>query len=92
MVEKREVKEGDGHGKGKEKGKEGSGEGRKVSVRVRAADMPLALQRRAIRLAYDAVAAMPRLDSKRLALALKKVPSISQCSTSICWLLFGQLA
>jgi dynein light chain LC8-type len=42
-------------------------------VRVRAADMPLPLQRRAIRLAYEAIAAMPRLDSKRLALALKKV-------------------
>uniref|UniRef100_A0A0A9FC61 Dynein light chain n=1 Tax=Arundo donax TaxID=35708 RepID=A0A0A9FC61_ARUDO len=34
--------------------------------------MPLALQRRAIRLAYEAIAAMPRLDSKRLALVLKK--------------------
>ncbi|OEL33386.1 hypothetical protein BAE44_0005597 [Dichanthelium oligosanthes] len=74
--EKREVKE-DGDGKGKEiKGKDGGGlkeeGGRKVSVRVRAADMPLPLQRRAIRLAYEAIAAMPRLDSKRLALALKK--------------------
>ncbi|XP_062222946.1 uncharacterized protein LOC133921885 [Phragmites australis] len=72
--EKREVKE-EGDGKGKEiKEKEGGlkEENRKVSVRVRAADMPLALQRRAIRLAYEAIAAMPRLDSKRLALALKK--------------------
>ncbi|XP_062219439.1 uncharacterized protein LOC133919161 [Phragmites australis] len=69
--EKRKVKE-EGDGKGKEvKGKE---ETIKVSVRVRvrAADMPLALQRRAIRLAYEAITAMPRLDSKRLALALKK--------------------
>ncbi|CAN6232211.1 unnamed protein product, partial [Urochloa humidicola] len=80
--EKREVKEEEAagaDGKGKEiKGKECGGglkkeEGaRKVSVRVRAADMPLPLQRRAIRLAYEAIASMPRLDSKRLALALKK--------------------
>ncbi|KAG8082260.1 hypothetical protein GUJ93_ZPchr0014g47358 [Zizania palustris] len=51
---------------------EGNGEERKVAVRVRAADMPPALQRRAIRIAMEASAAMPRLDSKRLALALKK--------------------
>ncbi|WVZ74866.1 hypothetical protein U9M48_022987 [Paspalum notatum var. saurae] len=76
--EKREVKDegeerGDGK-KGKEevRGKDDDGAGRKVTVRVRAADMPLPLQRRAIRLAYEAIAAMPRLDSKRLALALKK--------------------
>ncbi|KAF8653024.1 hypothetical protein HU200_062462 [Digitaria exilis] len=61
--EKREVKDGGGL-------KEESG--KKVSVRVRAADMPLPLQRRAIRLAYEAIASMPRLHSKRLALALKK--------------------
>ncbi|CAD6260645.1 unnamed protein product [Miscanthus lutarioriparius] len=47
-------------------------EGRKVAVCVRAADMPLSLQRRAVRVAVEAVAAMPRLESKRLALALKK--------------------
>ncbi|RCV07012.1 hypothetical protein SEVIR_1G213600v4 [Setaria viridis] len=77
--EKREVKEegADGEGKqikGKVEGglKEEDGGSKKVSVRVRAADMPLPLQRRAIRLAYEAIAAMPRLDSKRLALALKK--------------------
>ncbi|XP_066327786.1 uncharacterized protein [Miscanthus floridulus] len=75
--EKREAKEA-GDGKGKEiKGKDDGGPkeedgSRKVSVRVRAADMPLPLQRRAVRLAYEAIAAMPRLDSKRLALALKK--------------------
>uniref|UniRef100_A0A0D9YU41 Dynein light chain n=1 Tax=Oryza glumipatula TaxID=40148 RepID=A0A0D9YU41_9ORYZ len=78
VVEKREVKGGGGgggqagKGKGKEKEMEKGKEERKVSVRVRAADMPLAMQRRAVRLAFDAVAAMPRLDSKRLALALKK--------------------
>ncbi|TVU14161.1 hypothetical protein EJB05_37608, partial [Eragrostis curvula] len=47
-------------------------EERKVAVRVRAADMPLPLQRRAVRIAAEAVAAMPKLESKRLALALKK--------------------
>uniref|UniRef100_A0ACD5ZG33 Uncharacterized protein n=1 Tax=Avena sativa TaxID=4498 RepID=A0ACD5ZG33_AVESA len=66
VVEKREVQEGDGKDSGKGK------EERKVSVRVRAADMPVPLQRRAIRLAYEAVAATPRVDGKRLALALKK--------------------
>ncbi|RCV33974.1 hypothetical protein SETIT_7G126100v2 [Setaria italica] len=50
---------------------EAKGEG-KVAVCVRAADMPLPLQRRAVRIAVEAVAAMPRLQSKRLALALKK--------------------
>ncbi|GJN21432.1 hypothetical protein PR202_gb08904 [Eleusine coracana subsp. coracana] len=70
--EKREVRRG-GDGKGKEEIKAGKDEEpKKVSVRVRAADMALPLQRRAIRLAYEAIAAMPRLDSKRLALALKK--------------------
>ncbi|RLM75474.1 putative dynein light chain type 1 family protein [Panicum miliaceum] len=48
------------------------GEGRKVAVCVRAADMALPLQRRAVRIAVEAVAAMPRLETKRLALALKK--------------------
>jgi dynein light chain LC8-type len=92
VVEKREVKgggggggqagKGKGKGKGKEKEMEKGKEERKVSVRVRAADMPLAMQRRAVRLAFDAVAAMPRLDSKRLALALKKVkPSVSPLAT-----------
>jgi dynein light chain LC8-type len=45
-----------------------------VAVRVRAADMPLPLQRRAIWIAREVVLATPRLESKRLALALKKVP------------------
>uniref|UniRef100_A0A8R7QQ25 Uncharacterized protein n=1 Tax=Triticum urartu TaxID=4572 RepID=A0A8R7QQ25_TRIUA len=62
VVEEKEVKEGDGKGK----------EERKVSVRVRAADMPVVLQRRAIRLAYDDVSTTLRADGKRLALALKK--------------------
>ncbi|CAN6239739.1 unnamed protein product [Urochloa humidicola] len=56
----------------KGEGKTKVAEGRKVTVCVRAADMPLPLQRRAVRIAVEAVAAMPRLESKRLALALKK--------------------
>jgi dynein light chain LC8-type len=51
------------------------GEGRKVAVRVRATDLPLALQRRAIWAAWGVVLSTPRLESKRLALALKKVPA-----------------
>ncbi|OEL17056.1 hypothetical protein BAE44_0021922 [Dichanthelium oligosanthes] len=54
----------------------GVGEERKAVVRVVAADMPPALQRRAFRCARDELAAMPhyprRLEPKRLALALKK--------------------
>jgi dynein light chain LC8-type len=49
-------------------------------VRVVAADMPPALQRRAFCCAHDELAAMPhfprRLEPKRLALALKKVKTI----------------
>ena len=77
--EKRGLRGEGGGAKGKEikakveGGLKEEGGARKVSVRVRAADMALPLQRRAIRLAYEAIAAMPRLDSKRLALALKKV-------------------
>jgi dynein light chain LC8-type len=55
----------------------GEEEERKAVVRVVAADMPTALQRRAFRIARDELAAMPRyprrLEPKRLALALKKV-------------------
>jgi hypothetical protein len=42
-----------------------------VTVKMRVEDMPLPLQRRAVRIAAEAVAAMPKLESKRL--ALKKV-------------------
>jgi len=46
-----------------------------LNVRVRASDMPLALQKRAFQCARNHLDSMPnkRLDSKRLALALKKV-------------------
>ncbi|KAF5442766.1 hypothetical protein F2P56_035389 [Juglans regia] len=44
-----------------------------LNVRVRASDMPLPLQNRAFRCARDQLDSMPgKLDSKRLALALKK--------------------
>ncbi|KMT08029.1 hypothetical protein BVRB_6g144360 [Beta vulgaris subsp. vulgaris] len=45
-----------------------------LNVRVRASDMPIALQNRAFLCARDHIDSMPskRLDSKRLALALKK--------------------
>ncbi|KAK3011746.1 hypothetical protein RJ639_013033, partial [Escallonia herrerae] len=45
----------------------------RLNIRVRAADMPLALQNRAFRCTRDTLDSMPgKLDSKRLALALKK--------------------
>ncbi|KAL5657060.1 hypothetical protein ACJX0J_030223, partial [Zea mays] len=67
-----------------------SGEERKAVVRVVAADMPPALQRRAFCCAHDELAAMPhfprRLEPKRLALALKKAfcdfDSVISVSTS----------
>ncbi|KAH7516304.1 dynein light chain 1, cytoplasmic [Ziziphus jujuba] len=44
-----------------------------LNVRVRASDMPLPLQNQAFRCARDHLDSMPgKLDSKRLALALKK--------------------
>lgn len=44
----------------------------RLNVRVRASDMPHALQSRAFSCARDSLDAMTKLDSKRLALALKK--------------------
>ena len=43
------------------------------NVRVRAVDMPVELQRRAFRCARHMLGSMPKLDSKSLALTLKKV-------------------
>ncbi|KAG6714121.1 hypothetical protein I3842_05G187000 [Carya illinoinensis] len=46
----------------------------RLNVRVRACDMPLPLQNCAFRCARDQLDSMPgKLDSKRLALALKKL-------------------
>ncbi|XP_061987046.1 uncharacterized protein LOC133705706 isoform X3 [Populus nigra] len=57
----------------KRKAKERQEQPSKLSVRVRAADMPIVLQDRAFRCARDQLDSMPgKLDSKRLALALKK--------------------
>ncbi|XP_010533331.1 PREDICTED: dynein light chain 1, cytoplasmic-like [Tarenaya hassleriana] len=57
----------------KKKAKEQQEHSDRPSVRVRASDMPLALQNRAFRSARDHLDAMAgKLDSKRLALALKK--------------------
>ncbi|GER29797.1 dynein light chain type 1 family protein [Striga asiatica] len=44
------------------------------NIRVRASDMPLALQNRAFKIATDILDSMPcaKIDSKRLALSLKK--------------------
>jgi dynein light chain LC8-type len=46
-------------------------------IRVRAADMAPPLQRRAFRCAREVFDTMPKLESKRLALALKKVFHLS---------------
>ncbi|KAE8076333.1 hypothetical protein FH972_014993 [Carpinus fangiana] len=49
-----------------------------LNVRVRASDMPFPLQNRAFRCARDHLDSMPgKLDSKRIALALKKVKEIT---------------
>ncbi|CAO2040787.1 unnamed protein product [Urochloa humidicola] len=78
-VERRIAEGDDEEGAGKKPAGAGGGEEgeeRKAVVRVVAADMPPALQRRAFRCARDELAAMPRyprrLEPKRLALALKK--------------------
>ncbi|KAG2708354.1 hypothetical protein I3760_05G187900 [Carya illinoinensis] len=57
----------------------------RLNVRVRACDMPLPLQNCAFRCARDQLDSMPgKLDSKRLALALKKTmfELLLCCSTS----------
>uniref|UniRef100_A0A2P2II59 Dynein light chain n=1 Tax=Rhizophora mucronata TaxID=61149 RepID=A0A2P2II59_RHIMU len=57
----------------KKKAKEQLEQYDKLNVRVRASDMPIPLQTRAFRCARDQLDSMSRkLDSKRLALALKK--------------------
>ncbi|CAL9053946.1 unnamed protein product [Musa banksii] len=61
-------------------GDRGSREGAEEpqDVRVRAADMPVALQERAFQCAREVLDSMPKLDNKRLALTLKKA-RISLC-------------
>lgn len=58
----------------KKKATEQKAQNESLNVRVRASDMPIPLQSRAFRCARDHLDSMPgKLDSKRLALALKKV-------------------
>lgn len=62
----------------KKKAKEQQDQKDEFNVRVRASDMPLALQNRAFSLARELLNAMPgKADNKRLALALKKVDLLS---------------
>ncbi|KAH9746239.1 Dynein light chain [Citrus sinensis] len=57
----------------KKKAKEQQEQNDQLNVRVRASDMPLPLQNKAFKCARDQLDSMPgKLDSKRLALALKK--------------------
>ncbi|XP_044488893.1 dynein light chain 1, cytoplasmic-like [Mangifera indica] len=57
----------------KKKAKEQKDQNDRFNVHVRASDMPLPLQNKAFKCARDHLDAMPqKLDSKRLALALKK--------------------
>ncbi|KAH7570915.1 hypothetical protein JRO89_XS05G0222000 [Xanthoceras sorbifolium] len=58
----------------KKKAKEQQNQNDHLNVRVRASDMPLHLQNKAFKCARDLLDSMPaKLDSKRLALSLKKV-------------------
>lgn len=62
----------------KKKAKEQQDQKEEFNVRVRASDMPLALQNRAFSLARELLNTMPgKADNKRLALALKKVDLLS---------------
>ncbi|KAK0574287.1 hypothetical protein LWI29_021081 [Acer saccharum] len=57
----------------KKKAKEEQDQNDSLNIRVRASDMPLHLQNKAFKCARDLLDSMPsKLDSKRLALALKK--------------------
>ncbi|XP_065014985.1 uncharacterized protein LOC135642619 isoform X2 [Musa acuminata AAA Group] len=65
--EKKGIKDGDGFD-----GDPPQEQRQPPNVKVRAADMPLALQKRAFKCARETLASMPKLESKRLACALKK--------------------
>ncbi|KAL9453448.1 hypothetical protein AB3S75_009120 [Citrus x aurantiifolia] len=57
----------------KKKAKEQQEQNDRLNIRVRASDMPLPLQNKAFKCARDQLDSMPgKLDSKRIALALKK--------------------
>lgn len=75
-AEEREKKEEEENEKEKEKVEEIKEEGdphEQQNVKVRAADMSQAMQRKAFRCAREVMKEMNKLDSKRIALALKKV-------------------
>ena len=58
----------------KKKAVEQQEQNERLNVKVRASDMPLTLQNKAFKCAREQLDSMPgKLDSKRLALALKKV-------------------
>ncbi|KAF3773345.1 hypothetical protein EJ110_NYTH55514 [Nymphaea thermarum] len=54
--------------------KKKAGEQQLRSVRLRASDMPTHLQNQAFRCAREMLDSMEKLDSKRLALEIKRVP------------------
>lgn len=87
--------DGAGAEEGGSKKEDGGGAERKAVVRVVAADMPPALQRRAFRCARDELAGMPhfprRLEPKRLALALKKVTNHDWNSIAVSQIASAQL-
>lgn len=64
---KKAVREGDGNPPPGEKQQQ-----QHPNVKVRAADMPIALQNRAFRCARETLASMAKLESKQLAFVLKK--------------------
>ncbi|XP_052291543.1 uncharacterized protein LOC102622021 isoform X3 [Citrus sinensis] len=78
----------------KKKAKEQQEQNDQLNVRVRASDMPLPLQNKAFKCARDQLDSMPgKLDSKRLALALKKKGSTIVVGTVSwrCWMLLVKM-
>ncbi|URE33133.1 dynein light chain [Musa troglodytarum] len=71
VEERREKKKGVGDG-GRCVGDQQQQKEEEMNVKVRAADMSPALQKHAFRCARETLTSMPKLESKRLALALKK--------------------
>jgi dynein light chain LC8-type len=76
---KEKVKEEDRRGEAVRREREELDKDFMKKIRVRAADMPSPLQRRAFSCAREVFDTMPKLESKRLALALKKVFNLSAC-------------
>lgn len=75
----------------KKKAKEQQDQNDRLNIRVRASDMPLPLQNKAFKSARDQLDSMPgKLDSKRLALALKKVKHLLLDCLSLCLFSFSK--